>query len=67
MKAARAAVTVAAALLAQAAQALVVRHDVECSPCMLPRCKWTGADELKCLRLLTPEQVVQTARELVGL
>ncbi|HVF10559.1 MAG TPA: glycosyltransferase family 9 protein [Abditibacteriaceae bacterium] len=45
----------------------IARHPVECSPCMLPRCKWTGADERKCLTLLTPNQVVRAARELVGL
>ena len=45
----------------------ISRHPVECSPCMLPKCKWTGADERKCLTMLAPREVVQTARELVGL
>jgi len=45
----------------------IARHPVECSPCMLPKCKWTGADERKCLTLLSPQEVVRTARELVGL
>jgi heptosyltransferase-2 len=45
----------------------IARHPVECSPCMLSKCKWTGADERKCLTMLAPREVVQTARELVGL
>jgi ADP-heptose:LPS heptosyltransferase len=45
----------------------IVRHPVECSPCLLTRCKWTGADERKCLTRLEPSAVVQAARELIGL
>ncbi len=44
----------------------IARHPVECSPCLLSKCKWTGADERKCLTRLEPQLVVQAARELIG-
>lgn len=44
----------------------IARHPVECSPCLLAKCKWTGEDERKCLTRLTPDTVVQAARELIG-
>ena len=44
----------------------IVRHPVECSPCLLAQCKWTGLDERKCLTRLEPNQVVEAARELIG-
>ena len=44
----------------------IARHPVECSPCFLAKCKWTGEDERKCLTRLTPETVVQAAKELIG-
>ena len=45
----------------------IVRHDLECSPCELSRCLWTGDDERKCLTRLSSQQVVEAARELIGL
>ncbi len=45
----------------------IVRHAVECSPCLLTKCKWQGADERKCLTQIAPTQVVQAARELIGI
>lgn len=45
----------------------IVRHPVECSPCLLSQCKWAGTlDERKCLTRLEPGQVVQAVREMVG-
>jgi len=44
----------------------IARHPVECSPCLLTRCKWTGDDERKCLTRLEPQLIVQSARELIG-
>ncbi len=44
----------------------VVRHAVECSPCLLSTCKWSGDDERKCLTRLEPNQVVEAVRELIG-
>jgi heptosyltransferase I len=44
----------------------VVRHPVECSPCLLVKCKWDGADHRKCLTRLEPSSVVEAARELIG-
>jgi ADP-heptose:LPS heptosyltransferase len=44
----------------------IVRHEVECSPCLLSECRWKGADEKKCLTGLVPEQIVRAARELIG-
>ena len=45
----------------------LVRHPVECSPCLLNKCKWQGADEKKCLRRIAPEKVVHATRELIGI
>ena len=45
----------------------IVRHSVECAPCLLAKCKWSGADEKKCLTQIAPAQVVQAARELIGI
>ena len=44
----------------------LVRHPVECSPCLLNKCKWQGADEKKCLRRIAPQEVVKASRELLG-
>ncbi|MDF2439299.1 MAG: heptosyltransferase [Abditibacteriota bacterium] len=44
----------------------VVRHPVECSPCMLAKCKWEGEDERKCLTRLHPNQLVTAIHELLG-
>ncbi len=44
----------------------IVRHAVECSPCLLSTCKWSGEDERKCLTRLAPIQVVEAVRELIG-
>lgn len=45
----------------------IVRHPVECSPCLLTKCKWTGADERKCLTQIAPNAVVRAVRDLIGL
>lgn len=45
----------------------VVRHPVECSPCMQAECKWKGAEERKCLTRLEPPSVITAANELIGL
>ncbi len=45
----------------------IVRHPVECSPCLLSQCKWSGEDERKCLTRLEPPQVVEAVRELIGI
>jgi ADP-heptose:LPS heptosyltransferase len=45
----------------------VVRHPVECSPCLLSRCKWSGPDEKKCLTQLLPNEVVEATRQLIGI
>jgi heptosyltransferase-2 len=44
----------------------IVRHPVECSPCLLSECKWKGEDERKCLTRLDSPAVVTAARELIG-
>lgn len=44
----------------------IVRHPVECAPCLLNKCKWQGADHKKCLTRISPEEVVQATRELIG-
>lgn len=44
----------------------IVRHPVECSPCLLSRCQWAGSDERKCLTQLQPHTVVEAVRELIG-
>jgi ADP-heptose:LPS heptosyltransferase len=44
----------------------VVRHPVECSPCMLAKCKWEGAEERKCLTRLEPDQLVRAVHDLIG-
>ncbi|MBV9866867.1 MAG: glycosyltransferase family 9 protein [Abitibacteriaceae bacterium] len=44
----------------------IVRHPVECSPCLLAKCKWTGEDERKCLTRIDPDAVVIAAKELIG-
>lgn len=45
----------------------IVRHPVECSPCELAHCKWSGADERKCLTGIAPEALVRAVQELIGL
>lgn len=45
----------------------VATHPVECAPCLLSRCKWSGEDERKCLTRLEPESVAHAVRELIGL
>ena len=45
----------------------IVRHAVECSPCLLSQCKWSGKDARKCLTRLEPNQVVEAVRELIGI
>ena len=45
----------------------IVRHPVDCSPCLLSQCKWSGAEERKCLIRLQPEQVVQAVKEMIGI
>lgn len=45
----------------------IVRHPVECSPCLLNKCKWQGADEKKCLTHIAPQEVVKATRELIGI
>jgi ADP-heptose:LPS heptosyltransferase len=45
----------------------VVRHPVECAPCLLNKCKWQGADEKKCLTQIAPEQVIKAVHELIGI
>jgi ADP-heptose:LPS heptosyltransferase len=45
----------------------IVRHEVECSPCLLSTCKWKGEDERKCLTRLPSEALVAGAREIIGL
>ena len=45
----------------------VIQNDLECAPCELQQCLWTGDDERKCLTQLAPERVVEAARELIGL
>jgi ADP-heptose:LPS heptosyltransferase len=45
----------------------IVRHPVECSPCLLNKCKWQGADEKKCLTRIAPPEVVKATRELIGI
>jgi ADP-heptose:LPS heptosyltransferase len=44
----------------------IVRHPVDCSPCLLTKCKWHGAAEKKCLTQIVPAQVVKAAREIIG-
>lgn len=44
----------------------VARQPVECAPCLLTQCKWHGRDERKCLKLLEPQKVIESARELIG-
>jgi ADP-heptose:LPS heptosyltransferase len=44
----------------------IARQPVECAPCLLSQCKWSGRDERKCLKLLEPQKVVESARELIG-
>ncbi len=44
----------------------IVRHPVECAPCLLNKCKWQGADHKKCLTQITPDEVVKATRELIG-
>jgi heptosyltransferase-2 len=44
----------------------VVRNPVECSPCLLAKCKWDGPEERKCLTRLEPLHLVQAVQELVG-
>jgi ADP-heptose:LPS heptosyltransferase len=44
----------------------IASQPVECAPCLLSECKWSGRDERKCLKLLEPEKVVESARELIG-
>lgn len=43
----------------------IVRHPVECAPCHLVRCKWTGDRERECLTKLEPAVVVQAVHELL--
>ncbi len=45
----------------------IVRHQVECAPCLLNKCKWQGADEKKCLTRIAPDEVVKATRELIGI
>jgi ADP-heptose:LPS heptosyltransferase len=44
----------------------IVRHPVECSPCLLSECPWKNEEHKKCLTRLAPESVVTAARELIG-
>jgi ADP-heptose:LPS heptosyltransferase len=44
----------------------IVHEPVECAPCELQTCKWSGADERKCLTQLSPPKVVEAVRELIG-
>lgn len=45
----------------------IIQNGVECEPCELQKCLWSGDDERKCLTMLAPERVVEAARELIGL
>ena len=45
----------------------IVKNNVDCEPCELQKCLWSGDDERKCLTQLAPERVVEAARELIGL
>ncbi|HEX8552713.1 MAG TPA: glycosyltransferase family 9 protein [Abditibacteriaceae bacterium] len=44
----------------------IVRHPVECSPCLLSECPLKNGEHKKCLTRLAPESVVVAARELIG-
>jgi ADP-heptose:LPS heptosyltransferase len=44
----------------------IARQPVECSPCLLTKCKWSGRDERKCLKQLETRKVVEAARDLIG-
>jgi len=49
---------------------LIVRMDLECSPCFYnsPRpveCLWTGKDEFKCMKLITVEDVFEACEVLL--
>lgn len=44
----------------------IVRHAVDCSPCLLSKCKWNGIDERKCLKQIAPSQVVCAVHEMLG-
>ncbi len=39
---------------------------VDCGPCQLERCRWTGADERRCLGGIDPARVAALARELAA-
>jgi lipopolysaccharide heptosyltransferase II len=43
----------------------IVRHEVECSPCLLSECPREGVEHRKCLTRLAPESVVRAVRELM--
>ena len=50
---------------------VVVRKDLDCSPCFYnsPRpaeCKFTGAEEFKCMKLITTDEVIKAVDLLVG-
>ena len=43
----------------------VARHDIECSPCLLAKCKWQGEMERACLTRLQPEYVLKLIDEVL--
>ena len=45
----------------------IVRQSMDCAPCLLEKCKFSGPDERKCLTQLTPGQVVAAVRDLIGI
>ncbi|GAB1430674.1 glycosyltransferase family 9 protein [Ignavibacteria bacterium] len=51
-------------------RAIVVRHDLPCSPCFYfsPRpasCKWTGDDEFMCIRRISSDEVYEACAALL--
>lgn len=50
---------------------LIVRKEIDCSPCFYnsPKpveCLWTGEDEFKCMKLISVEEVFEACRILLG-
>ncbi|MEO6907364.1 MAG: glycosyltransferase family 9 protein [Abditibacteriaceae bacterium] len=43
----------------------IARHEIECSPCLLAKCKWQRDMERACLTRLKPEQVLKAIDEVL--
>lgn len=43
----------------------IARHEIECSPCKLEKCKWQGDMERACLTRLKPEHVLKAIDEVL--